>query len=312
MTDRLRASDLHPELRAFRFVPNPPIHRPWVLSLAQRPGPSRRGPKLPVGMDYRFVDLGDGVAAHVYSPAGDAQRAAVMWIHGGGMVVGSAAQDHARCLALAGDLDVVVVSDEYRLATAHGFPIPLDDCHRVWRWLVDHAAELHVDVDRLAIGGQSAGGGLTAGLVLRVHDEGGTQPVAQWLFCPMLDDRTAANRELDAVRHYLWNNTSNRVGWSAYLGGDPGGPDVPAYAAPARRTDLAGLPAAWVGCGDIDLFHDEDVAYAQALIAAGVPCEVDTVAGAPHAFESILPKAPVSRAYSARARSWLAEQLAPS
>lgn len=260
-------------------------------------------------MDYRFVDLGDGVAAHVYSPAGERPRAGLVWIHGGGMVVGSAHQDHARSFSLASHLGLVVVSAEYRLAPEHPYPAPLDDCHRVWRWTVDHTDGLHVDPARLAIGGQSAGGGLAAGLVQRVHDEGGTQPVAQWLFCPMLDDRTAADRDLDGRRHHLWNNTANHVGWRAYLGGEPGGPDAPAYTAPARRADLAGLPAAWIGCGDVELFYDEDRRYAEALTEAGVPCELDVVAGAPHAFESVLPNAPVSRAYLARATTWLSSQL---
>ena len=224
---------------------------------------------------------GSTSGAHVFAPRGRQRRAAVLWIHGGGFVVGSASQDHARCVRLARDLDVVVVSAEYRTAPGNPFPAALDDVHAAWTWLVEHADELGVDPGRLAVGGQSAGGGLAAALVQRVHDAPGAQPVAQWLFCPMLDDRTAADRSLDPVRHYLWNNRSNRVGWRSYLGVEPGAPDVPRYAAPARRENLAGLPPTWIGCGDIELFHGEDRRYAEALAAAGVPIVLDVVQGAP-------------------------------
>lgn len=160
------------------------------------------------------------------------------------------------------------------------------------------------------IGGQSAGGGLAAALVQQIHDEPGVQPVAQWLFCPMLDDRTDADRSLDAVRHYLWDNRSNLVGWRSYLGVEPGAPEVPAYAVPARREDLTGLPPAWIGTGDIELFHDENRRYAEALTAAQVPTVLDVVPGAPHAFESIRGTATVAVDYRHRAEHWLSERLA--
>jgi acetyl esterase/lipase len=225
------------------------------------------------------------------------------------MVIGSAAQDHARCIAVARKLEIVVASVEYRLAPKHPYPAPLDDCYAAWSWILANAASLDVDRTRFAIGGQSAGGGLAAGLVQRIHDAGGQQPAAQWLFCPMLDDRTAADRGLDAVRHYLWNNVSNRVGWTAYLGREPGGPDVPDHAAPARRADLRGLPPAWIGAGDLELFYDEDRRYAQRLSDAGVPCVLDTVPGGPHAFESLAAKTEVSQRYLRDAEAWLAENL---
>lgn len=311
MSGRLRPSALHPELRSvFRFVPNPPITRPWMLRLMQSGSGRMSRPKLPEGMTHRFVPLGEGRGVHVYRPDGPQVRAGLLWIHGGGYVVGNASQDHARCVRLAQELDVVVVSAEYRLAPGHRFPAALDDVHAAWSWLLGHATELGVDVGRLAIGGQSAGGGLAAALVQRVHDEPGVLPVAQWLFCPMLDDRTAAARSLDEVRHYLWDNRSNQVGWSAYVGVQPGSPTVPRYSVPARRKHLAGLPPAWIGCGDIELFHDEDRRYADALTAAGVPTVLDVVPGAPHAFESIRSGTAVATDYLNRANHWLSEHLA--
>jgi acetyl esterase/lipase len=202
------------------------------------------------------------------------------------------------------------VSAEYRLAPEHPYPAPLDDCAATWAWLLANAAGRGISPERVAIGGQSAGGGLAAGLVLRVHDEGGPQPAAQWLFCPMLDDRTAANRDLDPVRHFLWNNKANRAGWSAYLGAPPGSPAIPAWAAPARRADYGGLPPAWIGAGTVELFYGEDRDYAASLTAADVDATFDSVPGAPHAFESIAAKSPVAQAYLDRATSWLRGHLA--
>jgi acetyl esterase/lipase len=162
----------------------------------------------------------------------------------------------------------------------------------------------------IAIGGESAGGGLAAGSVLRIHDEGGTQPIAQWLFCPMLDDRTALDRSLDAVDHFIWNNKLNLAGWGSYLGTQIGAADVSAYAAPARRKDLKGLPKAWIGVGDIELFYEEDRHYGEGLKAAGVACELDVVAGGPHAFEGMAPDAQVSKDYMTRSKAWLKKTLA--
>ncbi|MFE3457828.1 alpha/beta hydrolase [Nocardiopsis aegyptia] len=306
------ASALHPDLRsAFRRVPNPPIARGWQRSLVRLGTRLLPRPRLRDGLGHEYVALAPGVGAHVFTPAGGGSGAALLWIHGGGMVIGTAAQDHASCVDTAVDLDIVVVSVEYRLAPEHPFPVPLDDCFRVWSWLLDHAAERGVDPRRIAVGGQSAGGGLAAGLVQRIHDHSGVQPAAQWLFCPMLDDRTAARRELDAVDHFLWNNRSNRVGWSAYLGTEPGAPHTPPYAAPGRRTDLGGMPPTWIGAGDIELFHDEDRAYAEALTGAGVDTTLVVVPGAPHAFESLAPRTRVAEEFGAAARTWLRGHLAP-
>lgn len=311
MNERLRPSDLHPQLRpVFRFVPNPPVQHPLLLRLMQAGSARMRAPRrLPEGISYRFDRLGPGAGVHVFTPAGARERAGVLWIHGGGFIVGSAAQDHARCARLAKDLDVVVYSAEYRLAPGSPFPAALDDLHGVWQYILERAGESDVDPARLAVAGQSAGAGLAAALVQRIHDDGGRQPAAQWLFCPMLDDRTAVDRSLDGIRHYLWNHTSNAVGWSAYLGREAGAQSVPDYGVPARREDLAGLPPAWIGVGDIELFYEEDRRYAERLVDAGVPTALEVVPGAPHAFESFLGGTPVAKAYLAAAETGLARHL---
>jgi acetyl esterase/lipase len=314
----MRAARLHPELRsAFRFLPNPPVQRRWFIRLARRGTALIPAPRTSHRHRYERVDLGSGVAVHTYTPASGGHGGALLWIHGGGMVIGAAAQDHAFCADVAADLDVTVVSVDYRLAPEHPYPTPVDDCVTAWRWLVAQAPARGIDQRRIAVGGQSAGGGLAASLVHRVHDghdagAPGAAPAAQWLFCPMLDDRTAARRDLDGVRHVLWHNRSNRAGWSAYLGVAPGSAAVPDDAVPARCADLTGLPPTWIGIGDADLFCDEACAYAGALAAAGVPTTLDIVPGAPHAFERIAARAPVSRAYLARAKGWLRQRLAPA
>ncbi|MFN8379551.1 MAG: alpha/beta hydrolase [Anaerolineae bacterium] len=252
-----------------------------------------------------------GVGLRLFTPVNNRSGAALLWIHGGGMVIGTAAQDDRLCAETARALGIVVVSTEYRLAPEHPFPAAIEDCLAAWSWLVESASALQVNPARLAIGGESAGGGLAAALVQRVHDAGGPQPVAQWLFCPMLDDRTAARRELDVLNHPIWNNAQNRIGWRCYLGVEPGADLVPEYAVPARRENLSGLPPAWIGAGDIELFYAEAKTYADRLTAAGVECVLDIVPGAPHGFEKLAADTTLTQNYLARARAWLQTQVVP-
>ncbi|MEU9579929.1 alpha/beta hydrolase [Streptomyces chilikensis] len=310
----MRPDQLHPAIRhRIRFLPSipaGPLGR--VIGRAVR----ARLPegRLPEGVLSGLVGDLPGGPSRLYVPAPGTPRtgAALLWIHGGGLVSGSAAQDHQWAGRLCAALGVVVVSAEYRLAPEHPYPVPLDDCRAVWEWLLEHAGDLGVDTGRLAVGGQSAGGGLAAALAQRLRDEGGPQPAAQWLFCPMLDDRTAADRALDGIRHPVWDNRSNRAGWASYLGVEPGAtePAPPGHAVPARRRDLAGLPPAWIGVGDADLFHQEDCAYAERLRAAGVDTVLDVMPGAPHGVETLAGEVPWVRAYVGRARDWLADRLA--
>ena len=267
-------------------------------------------PKTPAGISIQQVKTPSGLKLRTYTPAGDRTRAALLYIHGGGMMIGSPAMDDVLLATTASELDIVIVSPDYKLAPENPYPAAVDDCHRAWNWLQSNLSELQIAGDRIAIGGESAGGGLAAGLVLRLHDEGGPQPVAQWLFCPMLDDRTALNRSLDDVDHFVWNNKMNLVGWSSYLGKTLGTDQVPVYAAPARRTNLSGLPKTWIGVGDVELFFEEDKAYANKLSAAGVACELDIVSGAPHAFEGLAPDSQLAKDYLTRAKSWLKAALA--
>jgi acetyl esterase/lipase len=293
-----------PELRAaLRRTPRLPIIPTWARRLVRFV--LRRLPAAK--LDGVSVEQMGGV--RVYRPAQRRSDAALFWIHGGGLIIGQAVQDDQRCGLVARELGVVVVSVEYRKAPEHRFPAALDDCHAGWEWLQRNAVQLGVAPARVAIGGQSAGGGLAAALVQRLHDAGGPQPIAQWLLCPMLDDRTAARAELDGVGHSVWNNRLNRFGWQSYLGVAPGSPAVPPYAVAARREELSGLAPAWIGVGDIDLFCAEDRAYADRLRAAGVDTTLHVVPGAPHGFETWAPNTSVSRAYLHAALGWLGRAL---
>ena len=163
----------------------------------------------------------------IYRPAARRTDASLLWIHGGGYVLGAARVNDFSCSDICRTLGMTVVSVDYRLAPKFPFPIPADDCLAAWQWMQQSAASLGINPARVVIGGASAGGGLAAGLVQRIHDAGGTQPIAQWLLAPMLDDRTAARRELDAVDHYVWNNRMNRAAWRLYLDTEPGSETFP-------------------------------------------------------------------------------------
>ncbi|MBN8591853.1 MAG: alpha/beta hydrolase [Anaerolineae bacterium] len=303
-------SDIAPELRdQIQKIPPIPVSNALFRGIIAAVGRLPMGTRTYEGVRLERHTTPDGIRLRIFTPERGLTGAALLWIHGGGMVIGTAAQDDPFCADTARELGIVVVSTEYRLAPKFPFPAALDDCFAAWNWLQQSAAQFRLDPTRIAIGGQSAGGGLAASLIQRIHDAGGTQPAAQWLFCPMLDDRTAARQELDVINHKIWNNQQNRFGWRAFLGREPGADQVPAYAVAARRERLEGLPPAWVGVGDIELFFEEDKTYAERLKAAGVPCTLDIVPAAPHGFESIVRNAQLTRDYLARGRAWLRQQL---
>ncbi len=233
-------------------------------------------------------------------------RAALLWIHGGGYVIGTSRMDEKFCVRVANELGILVAAVDYRRAPGYPFPTPLHDCYDALRWL---ASRSDVDRARIAIGGASAGAGLAAALALLTRDRGEIRPAFQLLSYPMLDDRTATRTDLDEGRVRMWNNESNRFGWTSYIGAAPGAADVSGLAAPARHEDLRDLPPAWVGVGTFDLFHDEDVAYAHGLRDAGVPCELEALPGVFHGFDVVWPRARISRTYRDTQVRVLAEAL---
>ena len=254
---------------------------------------------------------GAGIRAFVYRPKGwSAPGPAVLWIHGGGTVLGSAAADHALASRLARDSGVLVVSVDYRLAPEHPFPTPFADCCAALAWMHDQATALGIDRTRVGVGGASAGGLLAASVCQWAVDN--ELPVAfQLLVYPMLDDRTITGADHDGRGVFVWTPTSNAFAWRAYLGEGAGlAPSAP-YAVPARRADLAGLPPTWIGVGDLDLFFTEDLAYAAALRDAGVPVEVHIEPRMHHgADDRLYEVSPMMRAWRARIAAALREGLA--
>jgi acetyl esterase/lipase len=279
--------DFHPELeRTARFLPRTVI-TPYTLPLVR--GAQRlMARRAPTGVEILVLASGIGVRLH-RPPGATGAGPGMVWIHGGGYLIGTAAEDDAICRRFARDLGITIAAVEYRLAPEYPYPIPLEDCYSALTWLAGLPA---VDPGRVAIGGASGGGGLAAALAQLALDRGEVDVAAQLLVYPMLDDRSATAEGLDDPNQRLWSQSSNRYAWSSYLGhADPN------VAVPARRNDLGGLPPAWLGVGTLDLFHDENLAYAERLRAAGVPCELEVVQGAFHLFDAVAPKAAVSRSF---------------
>ena len=220
---------------------------------------------------------------------------ALLWIHGGGYVMGSVEEDDFRPRQLVKEVGCVLVAVDYRLAPEHPYPAPLEDCYAALKWMFDHADEIGVDAKRIGIGGGSAGGGLAAGLTLLARDRGEVPVVIQILIYPMIDDCNIAPAGHDLPDTLIWSRHSNLFGWTSYLNGRAGEEDIPAYAAAMRAVDLRNLPPTFIAVGDIDLFSEEDMIYARRLIQAGIPTELHVYPGAFHGFEVFAPDAAVSR-----------------
>jgi acetyl esterase/lipase len=294
------STEFHPDLRKFaRLAPRSLVGPRSLRIVRTLSGLQRR--RTPDGVEA--LTLRSGIGVRLHRPVGVEQPGpALLWIHGGGYVIGSAQQDDALCHRFARELGVIVAAVDYRLAPEYPYPAPLEDCYSALTWLVGLPA---VDPTRVAIAGASAGGGLAAALALLARDRGEVTPALQLLAYPMLDDRSGSVPNSSNYR--LWSPKSNRFGWAAYLGNAD-----PQTAVPARRDDVSGLPAAWIGVGTHDLFHDEDLAYADRLRAAGVPCHVEVVQGAFHGFDLVLPKAAVSQSFFTSQCAYLRTALAPT
>ncbi len=257
--------------------PGPEIERRDILV----PGPEG-APEVRL-LVYTHAELGAGRPAYLY-------------IHGGGFIMGSPEFADTANRALALELGCVVVAVGYRVAPETAFPGNVEDCYAGLKWLHGHATELGADPMRIAIGGESAGGGLAAALALLARDRGKVPIIHQQLVYPMLDDRSPASTH-PITGEFGWTRERNAFGWACLLGEEPGGTDVSAYASPARAGSLAGLPPTFIGVGSLDLFLEEDTAYALRLIEAGVPVELHVYAGAFHGSD-LVTEARVTKAHA--------------
>ena len=238
------------------------------------------------------------VRMKIYRTGSDRKdRPAILHLHGGGYVLGSPEHNTPTHCAWAKGMDAVIVAPAYRLAPETSYPGNVEDAYAALAWIYANAKQLGIDTSKIAVAGESAGGGLAAALALLVRDRKEFSFCHQQLIFPMLDDRTTIRADLSPMYgEFVWTREKNRFGWKSLLGADPGSHDVSPYAAAARAEDLSGLPPTFISTGALDLFTEENLDYARRLMAAGVPVELHVYPGAPHGFMWV-PQARVSKQY---------------
>lgn len=314
------ATLLHPELReAGKFFAamagGPPMTAESLPKIRAGNGAGPRGAMPFPRIDKRTIP---GITGQPDVPVlligankGGKPRPGVVYIHGGGFILGTAEGESMQAQSLSSELGCVVVSVDYRLAPETRFPGMLEDCYAALAWMHKNAAELGVDPKRIAVVGGSAGGGLSAMLAIAARDRGEYPLCYQVLIYPMLDDHTGSTRMPPSfIGTYGWDVPSNKLGWTSLLGVPAGSRTVPKGAVPAREENLAGLPPAFVGVGSLDLFVEEDMTYAQRLVMSGVPTKLLVVPGAFHGFDGIASFSRIGKEFTAAWRGELAERFA--
>ena len=235
-------------------------------------------------------------------------RPCLLWIHGGGYILGCPEMDEMHLCRAADQLGCLVVAVDYRLAPDHPFPAGLDDCDAALGWMLENADALGIETESLVLGGGSAGGGLAAALALRARDERPGAISYQCLIYPMLDHRNTAPKPGQARDYFLWDHEKNRFAWEAYLSPNDLTLDAAPFASPARAERLADLPPTYLCIGDQDLFYEECLEYARRLRESKVAVELEVVPGAPHAFDKL--PAPLSERSLQRRFAALAKHYA--
>jgi triacylglycerol lipase len=289
----------------------PLVRQGMDAMIAATPAPEIAG----VDVEERTLTTvhGHDIGIAIYTPREPSEsHPAVLHIHGGGYVLGSVRMNDISNRMLAVAARCVIASVDYRLAPETLHPGPIEDCYAALKWLYTNADALGVDRTRIAVSGESAGGGLAAALALLARDRGEVPLLFQRLIYPMIDDRTAVQTDPHPFAgEFLWTASANHFGWSSLLGREPGGAEVSHYAAAARADDLAGLPAAYISVGALDLFLEENLEYARRLMRAGVPTELHVYPGAYHGFE-IAPQAKVTQAAQRDALNAMVRALYPN
>ena len=231
------------------------------------------------------------IPVRIFRPAGTADvLPGIYYIHGGGMSMGNIDGDAFISAMLCEAINAVIVSIEYRLAPEHPYPAAVEDCYGALAWMAESAAQLGFDSERLAIYGGSAGGGLTIATALTARDRGGPALCSMMALYPMIDDRNETPSSREIIDVGIWDRDANHEAWGWYLGGKP----ADGYAAPSRAENLSNLPPTFIDVGEVDLFRDEDIAFAARLLQAGVPTELHVYPGSYHASEVFAPDAALS------------------
>lgn len=244
-------------------------------------------PSLPVAVEEVLIPAAGApdVRALLFTPEGRADAApAILHIHGGAYIIGRPELSAALLIETAHALGCVILSVDYRLAPETPHPGPIEDCYAALGWLHMNAARLGIDAARIAVMGESAGGGLSAALALLARDRGEYPIAFQLLDAPMMDDRTCARPPHPVAGEFVFTPKSNSFGWRCLLGQEPGSDGVSPYAAAARAEELSGLPPAFVATGALDLFLEENLEYVRRLARAAVPVELHVYPGAPHGY----------------------------
>ncbi len=302
---------IHPDLR--RMAPQieaasakmPPMTRATLAKLRSAPIPSAfiQAPGTDIPTERRVIPVGKphpDVPIYIINAKPGTSRPAILHTHGGGYIMGTARNGLHDLQQIAKTLDCVVVTVDYRLAPETIYAGSIEDNYAGLKWLRANATELGADPNRIAVMGESAGGGHAALLAITARDRGEVPLCFQCLIYPMLDDRTGTSRPVAShVGNIIWTPAQNRFGWECFLGTAPGKASAPKGAVPARVADLRGLPPAFIGVGTLDLFCDEDIDYAQRLNAAGVLTELNVVPGAFHGFDGIAAAFPVGKTFNA-------------
>jgi acetyl esterase len=231
----------------------------------------------------------------IYRPKSTTEALPVLlWIHGGGYILGSIDDNDDLCMRFVKDANCVVVSVDYRLAPEHPYPAPIEDCYSALKWIADNAEAINIDSHRIGVAGASAGGGLTAALTLLARDRQYPSICFQMPLYPMIDDQNHTPSTNEIKEGFVWNQKTNEAGWKMYLGEIYGTEIIPAYAAPSRAEDYRNLPYTYTCVGQLDPFRDETLTYVTKLAQAGVDVEFHLYPGAYHGFEAINPNADVS------------------
>jgi acetyl esterase/lipase len=322
---------LHPGTDPAGRVPRPPLDPTAAALLDLLPPAASSAARISAHRARAMPDASEiataaGLVAHErHAAADDGHRTPVtvftrpdpgepgpcfVFVHGGGMVAGTVL-DLGQTLDLVSEHGGALFSLGYRLAPEHPAPRGLRDAYAGLEWAVAHAREFGADPDRVVLVGASAGGGLAAGMALLARDTGGPEVRGMQLHSPMLDDRSAtvSQEQFDTIG--VWTRRLNEAAWRAALGDDVAATRVSPYVAPARATNLSGLPPVLITVGSADPFRDEDVAFASALWRDGGDCELYVAAGGVHGFETLGPLTPIARTWGDVVRRWTRRVLAP-